>query len=132
MIKCLLDKNADPSAKNSERDTPLHAIINQQAFTGAYSQKDSAKVAKNWKKAAQERVSCVVALLAYGRCDPNCQNREGMTPLHLAVEVLTHVAICTVKLQSYCKLKCMSITKSIWNMLTLLELNTLIKLNTLN
>ena len=87
MIKCLLDRKADPSARNLEYDTPLHTIIKQQAFNGASSQKSGAKIAKYWKESSQKRVSCIIALLAYGRCDPSCQNGEGMTPLHLTVEV---------------------------------------------
>ena len=87
MIKCLLDRNADPSTRNSEYDTPLHTIFKQQAFVGVSRQKDGAKIEKNLKETSQERFRCVIALLAYGRCDPNCQNREGITPLHLAVEV---------------------------------------------
>lgn len=82
----LLDNKADPSIRNSENDTPLHTVIKRQISVSVTTQKTSATVEKV-KEAAQEKLNCVVALLAHGECNPNCPTTGGMTPLHLAVEV---------------------------------------------
>ena len=82
----LLDKKADPSIRNSVNDTPLHTIINRQISISISTRQASATVEK-MKEATEEKLSCIVALLAYRKCDLNCQTTGDMTPLHLAVEV---------------------------------------------
>ena len=83
----LLDKKADPTIRNSENDTALHTIIKRQISVGASTRQASATVEKMKEATAQEKLNCVVALLAHGQCDPNCPTTGDMTPLHLAVEV---------------------------------------------
>ena len=87
----LLDKKADPSTRNSEHDTPLHTIIKKQNSISPSTLRPSTSVEENLKEAAQEKLNCIVALLALGKCNPDCQTRGGMTPLHLAVEVLIFI-----------------------------------------
>ena len=36
------------------------------------------------------KLDCIVALLAYGGCDPDSNTADGKTALHLAVEVCIH------------------------------------------
>ena len=38
----------------------------------------------------------MLALLAYGDCDPDCKNADGKTALHLAVEVCMHAVLQVV------------------------------------
>ena len=83
----LLEKNADPSTRNSDHDAPLHAIIKRVGSIDASTQKASAGVEDKLKKASKEKLGCVVALLTHKKCSPNCKTKGGMTPLHLAVEV---------------------------------------------
>ena len=95
----LLEKNADPSTRNSDHDAPLHAIIKRVGSIDASTQKASAGVEDKLKKASKEKLGCVVALLTHKKCNPNCKTKGGMTPLHLAVEVTiiyihSYVYIC--------------------------------------
>ena len=73
-IVTLLDHGADILTRNQQGDTALHAIIR-------------AEYDKENKMVATERQECVLALLAYGRYDPNCRSKGGMTPSHLAANV---------------------------------------------
>ena len=50
-------------------NTPLHTLI------------------KTNFKDSSVKLECIVALLAYGGCDPDSRTADGKTALHLAVEV---------------------------------------------
>jgi len=83
-IIALIEGGADPHTRNQLGDTPLHTIIKTvHPIKGDTWNEDK------MKKAAMRKQSCLVSLLTYGNCDPNCRTRDGMTPLHLAVEVST-------------------------------------------
>ena len=83
-IIALIEGGANPHTRNQHGDTPLHSIIKtiSLAKSGSWSEEKT-------KKVAAKKQSCLVALLTYGNCDPNCRAGNGMTPLHLAVEVNT-------------------------------------------
>jgi len=67
---------------NYQGDTPLHAVIRAE-----YNKED--------KLVAEERQNCVLTLLAYANCDPNCRNlKDGATPSHVAAQV----SVCLLRL----------------------------------
>jgi len=65
----IIEEGGNPECRNKINDTPLHTLVKAQ-FKDVYVKQ-----------------SCVLALLAYGDCDPDCKNADGKTALHLAVEV---------------------------------------------
>jgi len=80
-----MEGGADPRTKNQHGDIPLHTIIKTNPI------KSNSWSDEKIKKAALIKQSCLVALLTYGNCDPNYKTKNGMTPLHLAVEVIALV-----------------------------------------
>ena len=75
-IEVLLEFGADILTSNNRGDLPLHAIIRAE-----YNHEN--------KLAAKDRQNCVLVLLAYANCDPNCRNlKDGATPLHVAAQVI--------------------------------------------
>ncbi|MXW12314.1 MAG: ankryin, partial [Synechococcus sp. SB0668_bin_13] len=65
MVKLLLAAGADPNARDSDQETPLHGAI-------------------GWSDRPEE----VMKLLLAAGADPNARNEAGQTPLYTAVERL--------------------------------------------
>ena len=65
----IIEGGGDPECRDSLNNTPLHTLIKAK-FSDA-----------------SVKLDCIVALLAYGECDPNSKTTDGKIALHLAVEV---------------------------------------------
>ena len=74
----IIEDGGNPECRNEINDTPLHSLVKAKF------------------KDEREKQSCVLALLAYGDCDPDCKNADGKTALHLAVEVSLACYICII------------------------------------
>lgn len=98
IIQTLLDAGADPNIQDEEGSTALHIVMNKYDLDSIKSLlnvstdpnfQDPTNFTASHIDLETENMQIIKALLAKKNINPNLPNREGLTPLHKAIEIGT-------------------------------------------